>query len=256
MSELVSVVMPAHDVAPYLEASVSSVLAQTHTQLEVIVVDDASSDATAAIAARLAARDARVRVIRFRTNVGAARARNAGIETALGRYIAFLDSDDLWLPDKTARQLQAFRETGAALCYTGYGTIDEEGRVRNAAMHVPERVTHAELLNSNVIPCSSAMYDTRRVGKRYMPDIRKRQDYGLWLALLKDAERRSHPAAVGIDEPLMLYRVRAQSVSSNKLSAARYQWRIYRELERLSLWRSFYCFAHYAILGAIKHQRH
>ena len=255
MNDLVSVIVPAHNAEPFLEAALRSALAQSYGRLEVIVIDDGSTDGSARIAARVAADDRRVRLIRCKTNVGAARARNAGIEAATGRYIAFLDSDDLWLPEKTARQLAVFEATQALVCYTAYRTMDEAGRYGSRVIPVPATVTHAELLHTNVIPTSSAMYDTRRIGKVYMPDLRKRQDYGLWLKILKEADTRPGPVAVGIDEPLMVWRRRAGSVSSNKLSAARYQWRVYRELERMPLWRSLYCFAHYAFHGLVKHRR-
>lgn len=256
MSDLVSVVIPAHNAGRFLEASLRSALDQTHRRLEILVVNDGSTDDTAAIAGRMAASYQRIRVLHTAGNAGAARARNAGIAAATGRYIAFLDSDDLWMPEKIARQLEVFRATDAIVCYTGYRTIDEDGRHRGGRIHVPASVTHARLLHTNVIPCSSAMYDTRRIGKVYMPDISKRQDYGLWLQILRAADGRPAPAAVGIDEPLLLYRVRAGSVSSNKLSAARYQWRVYRELERMPLWQSFYCFMHYAFHGFVKHRRY
>jgi glycosyltransferase involved in cell wall biosynthesis len=256
MSDLVSVIVPAHNAAPFLEETVRSALAQTYPQLEILVVDDASRDETAAIAARIEASDPRVRVLRFLKNVGAARARNVGIEAATGRYIAFLDADDVWLPEKTERQVALLEASGAALCYTGYRTMDEHGTRKQTVIHVPRTVTYAELLRTNVIPCSSAIYDTRRIGKVYMPHISKRQDYALWLHILRSARARPLPAAVGIDEPLFTYRVRAGSVSSNKVSAARYQWAVYREIERMPLMLSVYCFAHYAFHGFMKHRRY
>jgi hypothetical protein len=255
VNDLVSAIIPAHNAERFIAATLRSALAQTYPRLEVIVIDDGSRDATAAIAGRIAAQDRRVRLIRLRTNAGAARARNAGIEAATGRYIAFLDSDDLWLPEKTARQLALFEATQAIVCYTAYRTMDEDGRLGSRIIPVPASVTHAQLLHTNVIPTSAAIYDTRKVGKVYMPDLRKRQDYGLWLKILKAADPRQGPAAVGIQEPLMVWRRRAGSVSSNKLSAARYQWRVYRELEHMPLWRSLYCFAHYAFHGLVKHRR-
>jgi len=256
MSDLVSVIIPAHNAERYLEPTLHSALGQTYGALEVIVVNDASRDTTARVASRVAATDRRVKLVSFKSNVGAAQARNAGIELAAGRYIAFLDSDDLWAPEKTVRQIERLRATGAALAYTGYRTIDEQGRCRSAPMRVPERVTHAELLHTNVIPCSSAMYDTARLGKVYMPELAKRQDYGLWLRILKSTRMGANAAAVGIDEPLLFYRVHSASLSANKLDAARYQWRVYRELEHMPLWHSAYCFAHYAVNGFLKHQRH
>jgi glycosyltransferase involved in cell wall biosynthesis len=253
MNDLVSVIIPAHNAAPFLPATLRSALAQTHARLEIIVVNDASTDATAAIARTFADEDPRVKLIDLKANGGPARARNAGIEASTGRYIAFLDGDDVWLADKTRRQLAAMAASGAVLSYTGCRKMDEEGRP-GAVIPVPVTVSYERLLHTNVIVCSSAIYDTGRLGKVYMPDIAKRQDYGLWLDILRALDTRGGNV-VGINEPLVLYRVRSASVSSNKLNAARYQWRVYRELERLPVWQSAYYFAHYAVHGFIKHQR-
>jgi teichuronic acid biosynthesis glycosyltransferase TuaG len=253
MSDLVSVIIPAHNAVPFLERTLRSVLAQTHRRLEILVVNDGSTDGTLSVAREIATADSRLRVIDLRANGGPAQARNAAIEACTGRFIAFLDSDDLWMPDKLARQLSAMRSTNAVLSYTACRTIDEQDR-NGAVIGVPASVTYAQLLQTNVIVCSSAVYDVAKFGKVSMPNIAKRQDYGLWLNILKGLDNQ-RSAVVGIDEPLVLYRLRSQSVSSNKLSAARYQWRVYRDLERLPLWQSAYYFVHYAFNGLVKHQR-
>ena len=233
----VSVVMPLHNAADRVEAGVRSVLGQSLAAWELLVVDDASTDDSVARVEALAAGDARVRVLRLERNGGPAVARNAGIREARGRYIAFLDSDDAWAPEKLARQL-ALMERGAVFSFTAMERFDEQGN-RLAVAGVPERVGYEELLKTNYIGCSTAMYDTRFFGKVEMPLIDRRQDYGLWLRLLKQVE-----FAYGLNEPLVRYAVRSGSVSSNKLTTAGYTWRVYRELEGLSRVRSAYCLAH------------
>jgi teichuronic acid biosynthesis glycosyltransferase TuaG len=258
--DLVSVVMPAHNACPFLEMALYSALGQSYASLEIFVVDDASSDATLETAEGIAATDSRVKVMRSNRKVGAAGARNLAIEASTGRYIAFLDSDDVWERNKLEHQILALRNSNAALSYTAYRKIDEANKVGAVVIDVPEAVTYEKLLRTNVILCSTVIYDTARIGKAFMPNIAKRQDYGLWLKILREYSRESrgqceHPTAIGVREPLVRYRIRRNSVSSNKLHAARYQWRVYRQLEHLSWWRSLFYFLHYAFHGTVKHQR-
>ena len=233
----VSIVMPLYNAADRVEEGVRSVQAQSLSDWELLVVDDASTDDSVKRVEALAAEDARIRVLRLERNGGPALARNAGIREARGRYIAFLDSDDAWAPEKLARQVAAM-ERGAVFSFTAMERFDEQGR-RLSAAGVPERVSYEEMLKTNYVGCSTAMYDTRYFGKVEMPQIDRRQDYGLWLRLLKRVE-----VAHGLNEPLVRYTVRSGSVSSNKLTTAAYTWRVYRELERLSWVRSGYCLAH------------
>lgn len=242
---LVSVVMPLHNAADRVEAGVRSVLGQSLAAWELLVVDDASTDDSVARVEALAAGDARIRVLRLERNGGPAVARNAGIREARGRYIAFLDSDDAWAPEKLTRQV-ALMEQGAVFSFTAMERFDEQGN-RLAVAGVPERVGYEELLKTNYIGCSTAMYDTRFFGKVEMPLIDRRQDYGLWLRLLKRVE-----FAHGLNEPLVRYTVRSGSVSSNKLTTAGYTWRVYRELEGLSRVRSAYCLAHQTGRAAVR----
>ncbi|WP_018873979.1 glycosyltransferase family 2 protein [Thioalkalivibrio sp. ALJ16] len=241
----VSVVMPLHNAADRVEAGVRSVQGQSLPDWELLVVDDASTDDSGARVAALAAEDARIRVLRLERNGGPAVARNAGIREARGWYIAFLDSDDVWAPEKLVRQV-ALMERGAVFSFTAMERVDEQGR-RLSAAGVPERVGYGELLKTNYIGCSTVMYDTGFFGKVEMPLIDRRQDYGLWLWLLKQVE-----FAHGLNEPLVRYTVRSGSVSSNKLTTAGYTWRVYRELEGLSVMRSAYCLAHQTARAAVR----
>jgi glycosyltransferase involved in cell wall biosynthesis len=197
--------------------------------------------------------------MRQATRSGAARARNRAISVAKGRFVAFLDSDDAWLPQKLARQLPEMLRHDAVLSYTAYKKMDAKGRPGSGIVHVPETVTYAQLLDTCVIGCLTAVYDRSKIGRVLMPDLLRRQDYGLWLRILKgnrqveDAATQPPPdgknIAIGINEPLALYRVHNEGLSKNKLKAAYYQWQVYRDCEKLSIARSLYHLAQYARHG-------
>jgi glycosyltransferase involved in cell wall biosynthesis len=243
--------MPARNSARHLEQAIESVVRQTHRDWELIVVDDGSTDATWSILERLAARDARIRTLRLPHSAGPARARNLAIQLAAGRFIAFLDSDDVWLPAKLERQLDVMQRTGAVLSFTAYRKIDSHGNLGHSVIEVPPTVTYAELLKTNVIACLTAVYDALALGKMVMPEVRH-EDYALWLAILRRTFGAAGTPVAGINEALACYRVHDSSVSHNKLKAAGMQWAVYRQVERLSLRRSLYYFLHYAWHGLRK----
>lgn len=238
---LVSVVMPVHNSAATLGASVRSVLAQTHTDVELLVTDDASFDNSMDLLREFSRHDERVLPEPAPEQGGAARARNLAIGRARGDYIAFLDSDDMWLPTKLEQQL-AFAAAGdAPLTFTSYFKMDAlyEGE---AAEFIPNgrvvqarsRVDYRAMLVQDHIGALTAMYDRTVLGTRLMPDLPKRQDYALWLSIMRDGT-----AARGVQEPLAVYRAgRAGSLSSNKLGLIPYNWKLYREHEGLSTPRS------------------
>lgn len=244
---LFSIVMPTYNSELYVEEAVDSVLAQTVHEWELLIVDDCSSDRTMEILRRYEARDSRIRIFQKNENGGPARARNVAIEASRGRYIAFLDSDDAWRADKLKRQLSLFERTGAALVYSGYEKMDQYGGRDNRVVVVPERVDYKGLLKATVIATATAVYDTERVGRVRMPDIRKRQDFALWLKIL-----RMGGEARAVMEPLAFLRKRPGSVSSNKVSAAAYVWRVYREVEGMSVVASLYHFGQYAYRAFLK----
>lgn len=235
---LVSVIMPVHNAAATLGASVRSVLGQTHSSLELLITDDASKDESPDLLAEFAAADDRVRLRIAPERGGAARARNLAIERARGDYIAFLDSDDMWLPEKLERQLDFAQRTAAPLTFTAYCKIDSDHTGEAAdyvqsdrVVQVRDQVGYRQMLLQNHIGALTAMYDRNQLGTRMLPDIRKRQDYALWLSIL-----RPGLTARGLDVPLALYRAgQTGSLSSNKLSLVPYNWSVYREQEQLSL---------------------
>ncbi len=243
---LVSVVTPVRDAAETLPETVASVLAQTRGDWEMLLVDDGSTDGSAALAERFAAADPRVRALRLDAPRGTAAARNAGIAAARGRYIAFLDADDLWRPEKLARQLAFMAAGGHVFAFSAYRRMDASGRPLGV-VGVPARVGYHDLLRDNVIGCLTAIYDARALGRVEMPPLVRRQDFGLWLRLLK-LTRFAH----GQDEVLADYRVRPGSLSGSKLAAARDNWRLYREIEALPPARAAYYFLRCAGAGLLK----
>lgn len=244
---LVSIVTAVHDSRDYLERAVESVLGQSLPDWELILVDDASTDGSAKMVEEFADRDQRIVAAHMPENAGAAATRNRGIELARGRFIAFLDSDDSWLPHKLESQVALAEETGAELVYGAY-YIQREGRDRARLIRPRTTVDYRGLLNSTLIATSAALYDSRRLGKVYMPEIRKRQDLGLWLRIL-----RRIALARGVDEPVATIHKRPGSLSGNKLSAMYYTWRLYRDHEGLSLPRSTWHFANYAGRALLKY---
>ncbi|MFB7176891.1 glycosyltransferase family 2 protein [Streptomyces sp. NPDC056257] len=238
---LVSVVMPVYNSAATLSAAVRSVLTQTHSDLELLITDDQSSDGSMDLLREFAKQDERVLPESAPERGGAGRARNLAIKRARGNYIAFLDSDDMWLPEKTECQLAFAAEAEAPLTFTSYYKMDADydgestgwvpnGRVVRAREHVDYRA----MLLQDHIGALTAMYDRKVLGTRLMPEMRKRQDYALWLSIMRDGFD-----ARGLAEPLAVYRAhQAGSLSSNKLSLVPYNWALYREHEHLSFPRA------------------
>ncbi|MEU6934389.1 glycosyltransferase family 2 protein [Streptomyces sp. NPDC046385] len=238
---LVSVVMPVYNSAATLSSAVRSVLTQTHTDLELLITDDRSTDSSMELLHAFAQQDERVLPETAPEQGGAGRARNLAIERARGDYIAFLDSDDMWLPEKTEKQLAFAAEGTAPLTFTSYYKMDPDhtgeatdwlpnGRVIRAREHVDYRA----MLVRDHIGALTAMYDRKVLGTRLMPDMRKRQDYALWLSIMREGAD-----ARGLTEPLAVYRAhQAGSLSSNKASLVQYNWALYRRHEQLSVPRA------------------
>lgn len=247
MAAEVSIVTPCYNCSKYIQATIDSVVAQTSSNWEMIIVDDCSSDSSFEIAKENSRKDPRIRALGLDTWSGPTIARNIAIEKAKGRYIAFLDSDDLWLPEKLEKQIEVMKNKDAVFSYTGYEKIDENGYRKGRRVSVPESGNYNDLLTGCFIGCLTAVYDAKQIGKVYFPQIKRGQDYGLWLKIL-----RSGYIAFGLNEVLALYRERRESLSSSKLKKAYYQWRIYRDLEELSLIKCAACFSAYSIKGVQK----
>ena len=241
---LVSIVMPAYNCEKYIGETIESILAQSYPHWELLVVDDASSDGTVDVVSEYSNRDPRIRCRRLEVNSGAAVARNTAIELAEGEFIAFCDSDDLWMPQKLKYQLRYMQENGADFTCTSYEWIDETSARLGRIVNARERVDYNRLLLDCPVGNSSVMYNVGKLGKFFVPNIRKRNDDALWLAMLK-----SVPYICGIPEVLMLYRLRSGSLSSNKFDVVKYHWYLYREIEHLGLLRSVF---HIVYWGVIK----
>ena len=241
--------MPSYNSEKFIRKSIQSVVDQDFQGWELIIVDDGSSDKSNIVIKEYMQHYDKIKLVKLGNNRGPAVARNRGIKEAKGRYIAFLDSDDLWYSDKLSKQISFMQEHDIALSYTGYHRIEEESGEIIDRINVPEKVNYSELLKQNIIGCLSAIYDTQKIGKVYMPNILRRQDFGLWLHILKKV-----PYAYGIDEPLAYYRVRTASVSSNKILTSQYNWKLYREVEKLPLYKAIYYFGWYTYRSILKYK--
>ncbi|WP_242035121.1 glycosyltransferase family 2 protein [Mesobacillus harenae] len=238
---LVSIITPVYKAEEFIEQTINSVQSQTYTNWEMILVDDLSPDNSKQIIDRISEKDNRVRLIQLEKNSGAAIARNTAIENSNGKYIAFLDSDDLWQPEKLERQVQFMLENNIEFSFTGYEIMKEDGTKTGKIVHVPQEINYNGLLKNTIIGCLTVMLDKHAIGKIEMVNIRTRQDFVLWLDILK----RGH-IAYGIDEPLAYYRKVEGSISSNKIKTAKRNWKVYREIEGLPLPKAIYCFCGYA----------
>ena len=238
---LVSVITPAHNAERFLADTVRSVQAQTYQHWELWIVDDVSTDGTAAIAAGFAQDDRRVRHLRLDENLGPAGARNAGMDAATGRYVAFLDADDLWLPTKLEMQIAFMSRTGSHFSYTAYRMIDEDGTLIGRPVRVPEAIDYRGLLRNTTIGCLTVMLDRDHIGPARMPALRRHEDLALWYDILKRGF-----VAHGLQEDLARYRIVRGSRSRDKLATAAHMWKVYRDVEKLSLLDSLWCYTHYA----------
>lgn len=245
-AELVSVIMPAFCAEAYLSQAIDSVLAQSYPNWELLILDDQSPDGTREIAQSYAQRDPRIRCIRNEQNVGVAQTRNHGIDLSQGDWIAFLDSDDIWHPKKLETQLAAAKSAGADLVYTSYAMFRDEDQ-RRAEYLVPESVDYESLLLENVIGCSTVMVRRTFLENHRFSSELYHEDYALWLELL-----RSGAVAVGCPDVLVEWRISKDSRSYNKLNAAKNRWAVYRQAEKLPLWKSASAFAVYAVRGIVK----
>lgn len=245
---LVSVIMPCLNGARFIRKAIESVQTQTLEDWQLLVIDNGSTDGSVKVVQEFERTDARIVLLSDRRG-GAAAARNQGIDAARGRYIAFLDCDDMWLPTKLMDQVGTMGRDRLRFCWTSYEVVNEEGTfVRNQNCAV--RATYEDVLHKRTtIGCLTAIYDTEAFGKQFMPDIRMRQDFALWLRLLRTAATDGHVCR-GIDKTLARYRVHKGGMTYNKARAAYYQWRVYRDIERLPLPKRLACMRDY-IVGAM-----
>ncbi|QSB49341.1 glycosyltransferase family 2 protein [Parageobacillus toebii] len=238
---LVSIVTPTYNAERFIKSAIQSVQLQTYSNWEMIIVDDCSQDNTVEIIKNEAEKDKRIKLIQLSKNSGAAVARNTAIQNARGKYIAFLDSDDLWYPEKLEKQVAFMQENDIAFSFTSYRIINEDGTETDKIINVPKEIDYKGLLKNTIIGCLTVMLDVSKLGLVQMPNIRTRQDTALWLSILKKGYK-----AYGIQEPLAKYRKVKGSISSNKLKMAKQNWIMYRDLENLNVIYASWCFVNYA----------
>ncbi|MBQ9779331.1 MAG: glycosyltransferase family 2 protein [Clostridia bacterium] len=251
----VSIIMPAYNAEKTITHSIDSVLKQTYSSFELIVVNDASRDRTVEIVNEYVLSDHRVKLLDNEENCGVSASRNRGVQAAQYEWIAFLDSDDCWVENKLEKQVELIAlHPNCSLFFTGTGYMDEDGKLSAYTLHVPQTVTYRDILKQNVVSCSSVLAKRSALLAHPMPQKQMlHEDMATWLEILKTDQ-----VAMGIDEPLLLYRISRNSKSGNKLKAAKMQWRTYRHC-KVPLHVSVVSFAIYAVrnikkYGSIKKQ--
>ena len=220
---LVSIIMAAYNAEKTIELAIESVLNQTYSNFELLVINDCSKDGTAKLVEDFSAKDNRVRLISNEKNSGVSFTRKHGLEEANGSWIAILDSDDAWAPEKLEKQIELQNRTNADLLFTGSAFMDSEGRPIVWYLHAPAEATYRQLLKQNVLSNSSALVRKELYAKHYAVGDGMHEDFAIWLSILKEGKK-----AYGVDEPLLIYRIAKSSKSGNKIKAAKMNWNTYR----------------------------
>ena len=246
MNDLISIITPSYNSANYLEDCINSVLQQTYSNWEMLIVDDASDDKSRSIINRYALQEKRITSILLDNNIGSAAARNLAIDKSNGRYIAFLDSDDSWLPEKLDVQLRFMKENNYDFTFSSYNVISEDGLHHLSKVSAPNKITYNQYLKNTIIGCLTVMIDKDKFDTIKMPLLRSSHDMALWLDLLRNGKY-----AYGINQCLANYRVVKTSNTSNKFKAVYDVWRVYRDYEGFSFFYSLYNLIFY-IFNAIK----
>jgi teichuronic acid biosynthesis glycosyltransferase TuaG len=244
--ELVSIVMPAYNCSNFIGNAIDSVIDQTYQNWELIVVDDCSTDNTAEVVKAYMSKEPRIKYYKLNKNSGAAVARNKAVDIAKGKYVAFLDSDDVWFPEKLSKQISFMNYHGYNFTCTSYTKIDEHGNYLNRTIKAKVKSDYNDILKSNP-GNSTVIYNAEVLGKFKIPDIKKRNDYVMWLQVIKMAKY-----LYGIEEPLGSHRIRAGSLSRKKVNLVGYHWKVYREIEQLSFFKSCYLIAYWIVVTVFK----
>lgn len=248
-NDLVSIITPAFNSERTISETIESVLAQTHQEWEMIIVDDCSEDGTRDIVKRFAEKDERIKLVELKMNSGVANARNVAIRKATGRYIAFLDSDDLWEAEKLLKQISFMLKKKCSFSYTAYEIVDAEGNSLKKTVFATEKQDYKKLLKQNTIGCLTVMIDRVEISNIEMP-LMKHEDFATWLDILKEGY-----VAYGLNESLGKYRKLDDSVSANKFKTIGWVWKIYREHQNLGYFRSSYYLIHFVTRSALKYKQ-
>lgn len=247
-NDLVSIVIPVYNSGKYLVKTLDSALMQTYKQIEIILVDDCSTDNSQEIINDYLVNHKNIIYHRFEKNSGAAVARNKAIQLARGRYIAFLDSDDIWYQNKVKKQLEFMKQKNAAICYTAIEMIDENGILIKNKRNVLEIINYKFLLKNTMIATSTVIIDRKLTGNFQMPLIRSGQDYATWLLLMRNGTN-----AYGINQVFVKYRKSSNSLSSNKVKNIKKVWRIQTKNEGINPVSASYYSICYALNAFKKH---
>ena len=247
MEHLVSIIVPVYKVENVVQRCIKSITAQTYTNIEIIIVDDGSPDGSGAICDSLAQDDSRIKVFHLK-NGGVSYARNFGIQKAAGDLLAFVDADDIWMPDKLQMQINLMKDKGCAFVFADYYKTSSQQDTNNAQrlIKAPLVVDYNTLLGGNVIGCLTAMYSADILGKKYFREC-GHEDFLLWLSILKEGY-----TAYNVGKPLAFYRVGEKSLSSNKFKTILWTWHILKHEEKLPLLKALKYFSLYAVRGFVK----
>lgn len=248
-NDLCSVIIPAYKCASYIGETLDSVLGQTYSELEILVVNDCSPDNTEEVILEYCNRDARIKYLKNEINLGVAETRNRGIRAARGEWIALVDSDDCWEPNKIEVQMQLIKDKNVLFCYTGCQFINNRGQLIGRVFNVPETVDYEKLLYQNVIVCSSVLINRELLLEHPMYGDHMHEDFIAWLNILKKHK------ACGINIPLVRYRIADNSKTRNKFKSIQMTFQVYRHMQ-LSLLQAYYYLAANMLNGLIKYGRH
>ena len=243
---LVSIITPVYNAERFLSDTIKSVQNQTYKNWEILLIDDCSKDNSAQIIKEFQKYDNRIKYIKLKKNSGASVSRNEGIRNAKGRFIAFVDSDDIWKPEKLEIQIKYMLKENLGFTFTSYRYMKENGELTNKIAKAPSKINYSGLLKNTIIGCSTVVIDREIVDYFEMPLVRRGQDTATWLQIL-----RKEKYAYGIEQDLVNYRLVGESLSSNKIKALKRTWNTYRNVEKLGLLKSSYVFCFY-VFNAIK----
>ncbi len=247
MDKLISIIMPTYNCGKFIGRTIDSVQLQTYKCWELIIVDDKSNDNTKEIVTEYMKNDSRIFYHLLDENSGAAVARTEAMKLAKGAYMAFLDSDDIWLPEKLEKQIAFMEENNYAFSCTAYEQIDEDDNLLGKTIKTVKKTDYNRLLLDCPVGNSTVMYNVEKMGKFEVPNIRKRNDDALWLQMLKKEKY-----IWGMPEVLMRYRIRKNSISSKKSDLIKYHWYLYRKIEHLNFFRSVFHICYWGFLKIFK----
>ncbi len=244
---LVSIIMPSYNSSEYIKDTINSVINQTYENWELIIVDDCSADCTDDVVNELSRKDERIKYYKLETNSGAAVARTKAMDLSNGKYMAFLDSDDLWVSEKLEKQLAFMEMNDYAFTCTSYQQIEEESGNKGKIIKSITKTDYNRLLLDCPVGNSTVMYNVEKMGKFKVPNIRKRNDDALWLQMLKKEKY-----IYGMPEILSYYKIRTGSLSNNKWKVVKYHWELYRDIEHLSVSKSIFHIAYWVLIKLLR----